>query len=32
MTDFEKDLMELEEMDNIESPACIIGSYFIVSD
>lgn len=32
MTDFEKDLTELEEMDTVESPACIIGTYFFVSD
>ncbi|MCI1904223.1 MAG: hypothetical protein LKJ03_09095 [Enterococcaceae bacterium] len=31
MDGFQKDLKDLKELDPIESPACIIGKYFIVS-
>lgn len=31
MEDFESDLKELDELQPIESPACIIGPYWFVS-
>ncbi len=32
MEELTMDLNDYEELDPIESPACIIGSYFVVSD
>jgi hypothetical protein len=32
MDELQIDLTSYEELDPIESPACIIGSYFVVSD
>ena len=32
MTDFEKELEMLDEVETLDSPACIIGPFFFVSD
>lgn len=32
MEELKMELNDYEELDPIESPACIIGSYFVVSD